>query len=240
MTRARAEARELSRTLRGLSPERVDPGPIITTGLPFYGAKVGDIRKLARRWVREHAKATPEEMIALCDELWRTTVREEVLLACMILERDGEAREALTPKDFARWVPFLDNWETTDQLGMLVVSPWVVTSPEKRFKELERLAGDPSPWGRRLALVGIRSLARSEDAACFWPRTSKLILRLASEREAAMPKAISWILRENLRHCPAQVAEFVETEAERLPAVAVRETRNKLAGSTKKAREPAK
>lgn len=208
---------------------------MIRTGLPFYGAKVGEIRKLAWRWVGEHAEATPAEVIALCNALWRTTVREEILLACMILGRDDEARAMLTPKDFARWVPFLDNWETTDQFGMLVVSPWVATAPEKRFKELERLAADASPWGRRLALVGTRSLARSDSAARYWPRVGKLILKLAPEREAAMPKAVSWVLRENLRHCPAQVAEFIEKEQQRLPAVAVRETRNKLAGQTKKA-----
>lgn len=235
MTRASPEARKLSRALRQLAPRRVDPSPIIKTGLPFYGAKVGDIRKLARGWVREHGDVDPTQVVDLCDELWHTTVREEILLACFMLDRNEKARDALTSQDFLRWLPFLDNWETTDQVGMLVLAPWIVAAPELRFGELEQLSTIANPWGRRLALVGTRGLARTDDAKRYWPRVAKLVLQLASQREAAMPKAISWVLREYLRNCSAQVATFVERHRDELPAIAVRETRNKLAGPTKRA-----
>ena len=61
-----------------------------------------------------------------------------------------------------------------------------------------------------------------------------LLLGLAGDREAALPKASSWVLRSWLEPCPDEVAGFVDANAGRLPAVAVRETRAKLATGTKR------
>lgn len=228
-----AEAQELSKALRRLVPKRVDPSPIIKTQLPFYGVKVGELRRLARSWAREHPEVSPTQVIELCDGLWSITVREEMVLACLILERKPAALDGLTPTNFDSWRKSLDNWETTDQLGQVVLAQWVTSRPQQRLKELERLAAASDPWSRRLGLVGTIGLARGDRARRYWPRTGKLILKLSRDREAAMPKAISWVLRENLRHCAAEVSEFVDLHAEELPAVAVRETRKKLVSGKK-------
>jgi hypothetical protein len=49
-----------------------------------------------------------------------------------------------------------------------------------------------------------------------------------------LPKASSWVLRSWLGPCPAEVAAFVDANAGTLPALAVRETRTKLATGTKR------
>jgi hypothetical protein len=69
---------------------------------------------------------------------------------------------------------------------------------------------------------------------------AELVLHLAGDRQAALPKASSWVLRSWLAPCPGQVAGFVDANAGRLPALAVRETRAKLAtGSKRPPRRPA-
>ncbi len=67
---------------------------------------------------------------------------------------------------------------------------------------------------------------------------SGLILTLAGERRAAVPKAISWVLREHTRHCPEAVAVFLAEHGTALPALAVREARNKLATGYKSGTRP--
>jgi 3-methyladenine DNA glycosylase AlkD len=229
-----AEAGAITAALRALAPHPTVV-PIIRTGHPFYGAKVGDLRRTASGWLRGHRDADPATVAALADRLWHTGVREEQLVACFLL---AGHRAALAATDPARvgwhWTALLDNWETTDQLGMNVLGPLVALDPGRRFGLLAALAGDPHPWARRVALVACTRLARADDAAALWPRVAELLLALAHDRAAALPKASSWVLRSWLAACPAEVAAFVDGHADRLPALAVRETRAKLATGTKR------
>ena len=86
----------------------------------------------------------------------------------------------------------------------------------------------PQPVGQ------VGDLARAGDAARWWPRVAGLVLALAGDREAALPKASSWVLRSWLGPCPAEVTAFVDANVATLPALAVRETRTKLATGTKR------
>ena len=228
-----AEAGAVTARLRALAPEPTSV-PIIRTSRPFYGARVGDLRATARGWLRSHRDAASAQVADLADRLWNTGVREEQLVACFLLAGHPAALAATPTSRVRAWTALLDNWETTDQLGMNVLGPLVALDPGGRFAELEAMAGDASPWARRLALVGCTRLARAEAAVGLWPRVAALVLALAGDREAALPKAVSWVLRSWLGPCPGEVAAFVEGHADRLPAVAVRETRAKLATGSKR------
>jgi 3-methyladenine DNA glycosylase AlkD len=228
-----AEAAAVTASLRELAPEATVV-PVIRTSRPFYGARVGDLRRAAAGWRRGHPGASPAQVAELAERLWQAGIREEQLVACFLLAGDRAALAATDPARVRDWTALLDNWETTDQLGMNVVGPLVALDPAGRFGLLEALAGDPHPWARRLALVGCTRLARAEGAAALWPRVAGLLLELAGDRTAALPKASSWVLRSWLGPCPGEVVAFVDAHAGRLPALAVRETRAKLATGTKR------
>lgn len=225
----RAEAEELSSTLRRLAPEPVDPSPVIRTRLPFYGVPLGSLEGLAGAWHGAHPDAPVSQVLALADDLWSRAVREEMVLAAMLAGRRGDVRDAFGLRRVDRWGALLDNWELTDNLAARVVGPWAAADPAGRLGALERLAARRNPWLRRLGLVGCVYLGRRPDAEAWWPRVSALVLGLAGDRAAAIPKAISWVLREHTRHCPGAVAAFLEEHVADLPAVAVREARHKLA-----------
>ena len=228
-----AEADAVTATLRALAPEPTVV-PIIKTSRPFYGARVGDLRRVAAGWRRGHPQAGPGQVAELADRLWHAGIREEQLVACFLLAGDPAAQATTDPDRVRAWTALLDNWETTDQLGMNVLGPLVALDPGGRLGLLEELAGDPDPWARRLALVAATRLARVDDPARWWPTVAELLLRLAGDRQAALPKASSWVLRSWLGPCPEEVAAFVDRHAGQLPAVAVRETRAKLATGTKR------
>jgi 3-methyladenine DNA glycosylase AlkD len=231
------EAGHLTAALRALAPEPTVV-PIIKTARPFYGARVGDLRRTARDWLRAHRDAAPAEVAALADRLWNAGVREEQLVACFLLAGDRPALAATDPSRVHAWTALLDNWETTDQLGMNVLGALVALDPGPRFGLLETMAADPHPWTRRVALVACTRLARTEGAAALWPRVAGLLLALAGDRQAALPKASSWVLRSWLEPCPAEVEAFVDGNAGHLPALAVRETRAKLATGAKRPARP--
>jgi 3-methyladenine DNA glycosylase AlkD len=233
-----AEADAITATLRALAPEPVVV-PIIKTSRPFYGARVGELRRTAAGWQRGHRQAGPAQVAELADRLWHTGIREEQLVACFLLAGDRAALAATDPARVRDWTALLDNWETADQLGMNVFGPLVALDPAARFGLLRSMAGDRHPWARRIALVACTRLARADDPAALWPGVAELLLGLAGDRQAALPKASSWVLRSWLGPCPAQVAAFVDRHQARLPAVAVRETRAKLATGTKRPPRPA-
>jgi 3-methyladenine DNA glycosylase AlkD len=228
-----AEAAAVTAALRALAPEPTVV-PIIKTSRPFYGARVGDLRATAAGWLRAHPGATPEQVAGLANRLWHAGVREEQLVACFLLARDRAALAAADAERLRGWTALLDNWETTDQLGMSVLGPLVAGDPAGRLGLLRSLAADRHPWARRLALVACTRLARADGAARWWPDVAELLLGLAGDRAAALPKASSWVLRSWLGPCPEEVAAFVDEHAGRLPALAVRETRAKLTTGTKR------
>jgi 3-methyladenine DNA glycosylase AlkD len=235
------EADGLSTALRAFAAAPVDPSPIIRTSLPFYGVSIPNMERLARAWHRAHPEAEPAEVFVLAEALWQRAIREEMVLAAMLVGLRAPVREGFDLPRLERWGELLGNWETTDNLGGRVLGPWVAAAPQDRLGTLETLTGQSNPWLRRLALVGCVYLGRRSDAAAWWPRVAGIVLTLAADKEAAIPKAISWVLRVFTAKCPEEVSAFLEEQGRALPAIAVREARNKLATGYKagKPRPPA-
>lgn len=236
MTDLEAEARRISSRLRGLSSTLVDPSPIIRTSLPFYGVSVGELRKIAGGWHREHPDADPRAVAALADLLWSRSIREEMVVGALLHGRDSSSRSRFGLRTADRWCRSTDNWETSDAMAAWLVAPAVADDPHRRFPMLETLVGRRNPWARRVGLVACIGTGRTPDAAVWWPRVTGIILRLADDREASIPKAISWVLRAHVGHAAPLVTGFVDAHAAGLPAIAVRETRNKLRTGTKSGR----
>ena len=107
-------------------------------------------------------------------------------------------------------------------LGVLLVimeARWLRTR-DALYRDMTRF------WARVLGLIFVVGVA------------SGIVLALADDREAAIPKAISWVLRAHTGRCPAEVAAFLEEHRADLPAIAVREARNKLATGYKAGKPP--
>jgi 3-methyladenine DNA glycosylase AlkD len=173
----------------------------------------------------------------VCDALWACSIREEMVVAALIHGHDPASRSRLGLRTVERWTKTVDNWETADALGAWLVARSVADDPDRRYPMLETLVRRRNSWARRIGLVGCLGTARDpEAAATWWPRAAEMVLLLGSEKEAALPKAISWVLREHTRHTADEVAVFLDEHRADLPAIAVRETRNKLETGLKSGR----
>ncbi len=231
---AKADGDRITAELRRISDIPLDPVPAaVFTELPFYGVGLRDLERVAKRWLREHSDATPREVLALADELWLRAIREEMVTATFLLQHRPDATELFGVRRIDRWGTLLDSWETTDNFGGRVIGPWAVSDPQGRLPAIERLITRRNPFLRRLALVVCVWFGRLEDSDRWWPQTSQIVLALCDDKEASIPKAISWVLREHLRHSRDTIAAFLDDHWDDLPAIARRETRNKLLTGTK-------
>ncbi len=98
---------------------------------------------------------------------------------------------------------------------------------------IRRLSTDSNINKRRASLVLLcRSTRTGPD-----PRLRDLALEtvetLKAEREILITKAVSWVLRSMSEQHPAEVIRYLDAEGPTLPAIAVRETRIKLATGRK-------
>lgn len=227
-----SEADAIAAALRVLADEPVDPAPVIRTSMLFYGVSVRDLRRIAAAWHRDHPAADPADVVVLADDLWQRGVREEMVVAALLLGRTVRTRAVLDLERIDAWGRFLDCWETTDQLGMALVGPWVADDLDARMASLHELGARDNPWLRRLALVAAAHLGRVEEAA--WGPIETLVRSLASDREAAIPKAISWVLRSHLRHRRDEVLALLQDHGDEIPAVARREALRKAETGTKR------
>jgi len=108
------------------------------------------------------------------------------------------------------------------------------------WKEWKSLLASFSKSGnvhkRRASLVLLtRPLRESDDR-----RLARLAFanldRLKTDKDILVTKAVSWLLRALIKYHRQEVETYLKHNAESLPQVALRETRNKLASGRKSGR----
>ena len=147
------------------------------------------MRALARS--PEAAALRPAEHSALLRSPWH----EERLLALLIwTRRFGRGDEAARRKIYeaylasARWI---NHWDLVDVSAPPVVGAWLADRPEARGILLA-LAGRPSPWERRIAVVATFAFLRRGELG----PTFELARAVMRDPFPLTAKAAGWMLRE--------------------------------------------
>ena len=207
------------------------------SGRPYYLVSVPDRRAMARAWVAAHRKAPAAEAMAVVESLLNGVSHEEKTLATLILRYSAVARGAVGPADVDRWLGKLNGWAEVDSLcqNLFAADDMIADWPAwKRLIEQLSMSADINK--RRASLVLLTGPVHYVDDQRFSDLAFAMIERLKAERPILITKAVSWLLRALVdRHGPA-VAAYLDANAASLPAIAVRETRTKLATGTKSGR----
>lgn len=194
---------------------------ILKTPRQVLGTRVPKLRSIAKRWAREHGDAPSTERRKLILSLWTGPTREEQMLALLVLATLGPLMEW---RDFALLRAGLDSWEPTDQLAHLVAD-FIEADPDHRLHHTSDLASSDHLWTIRLGVVTLSQLNRRGLARDLTPA---VIDGVRTYRDPVITKAVSWALREYAASWPAKARRYLKERGDELPAIAVRETRNKL------------
>jgi 3-methyladenine DNA glycosylase AlkD len=201
------------------------------------GQRTAERRTTVRAWLRAHRDWQFDQIVALAEMFWFAHPRDSDIP----IELIGLSKRHIPDLPwifFERWRNPLSTWDDIDGLGIYVLGPWLASATASRAGKLEQLIRAAEICSRRLALVGTVVLNRRRDTAV--PElTLKLVDRVAAERDPLITKAVSWALRELSKTHRERVAHFVEQNRDRLPAIAVREVRNKLQTGLKNPRRAA-
>ena len=222
------EHARLLESILGLADPEYREGSLMVapTEQVVHGARVPDLRRLAKRWRRGHREAAPDEILALVESLWDGESRDERALGLEILFLYPLIVADLKRRHFDRWRADIDNWGVCDFLATRILGSWAAASPEKRLRYLEELVGDPEVWSRRLGLVASVRLNHDSDAYGEW--TLAQVDCVLDERDPMITKAVSWVLRTMTKFDTEAIRSYVESRADRMAAQPRREVRNKL------------
>jgi 3-methyladenine DNA glycosylase AlkD len=209
------------------------------SGRPFFCVSVPNMRRIARTWLVAHRKATDADLFAMTDWLFVGLHYEEKVLGAIMLQANPRIWRQLTPATVDHWLDDLNGWAEIDSLCGGVIWAELMAADWPAWRALVRqLAGDPNINKRRAALVLLTGATRVSDDPRFRDLALEVVERLKGERPILITKAVSWLLRSMAPRHGSAVAAYLEASAATLPAIAVRETRTKLATGTKSGRSP--
>jgi 3-methyladenine DNA glycosylase AlkD len=148
-------------------------------------------------------------------------------IACELIARHPAAK-ALNADEFDRLGRGMRSWNETDTFAIYLAGPaW--RNGQISSAVIHRWARSPDRWWRRAALVCTVPLNRkTRGGRGDAKRTLAVCRMLEKDRDPMVVKALSWALRDLAIRKPSAVRGYLAQRRGHLPALALREVRNKL------------
>lgn len=197
-----------------------------TTGQTFfkekiktYGVKTPVVGKIAKAHFARIKDLGKDEILTLCEDLWRSGYMEEAFVACHWSDRICSQFE---PKDFVvleRWVnDYVSNWATCDTLCNHTVAAFVEMYPG-HLADLKTWAGSNNRWVRRAAAVTLIIPARHGK---FLNDTFEIADILLRDGDDLVQKGYGWMLKAASEAHQKDVFDYVMTNKAAMPRTALR------------------
>lgn len=200
----------------------------------YYGLTMGVLRSIAKEFYVEHKELSYVEFIGLLDRLYTSDVYEEKVVASLLLSSYGGHRKNLDLGKLEGWLEHLSGWAEIDNLCQSmfpeeeVLPKWSSWEPLlRKFSKSDNISK------RRASLVLLLKSFRTSDDIRLQRFNLETIDLLRYEKDILITKAVSWSLRTMIKHHRDAVTNYLSANEKSLPAIAVRETKKKLATGTK-------
>ena len=204
------------------------------SGHSYLDVSVPARRTIAKGWLKKNQSIPDTEFLAVLESLYRGASHEEKTLASILLSCHPTARKTIGLSQLNAWLDHLVGWAEIDTLcGGVFRTDELLTNWGEWKRFILALSRDRNINKRRAALVFLTAPVRHSDDGRLADLGFKVIGVLQREREIIITKAISWLLRSMVRHHRRVVATYLKKNRSSLPAVAVRETRRKIATGRK-------
>ncbi len=207
---------------------------------PRFAIDNPTLRTIARDWMRAHRDMTAQQFATMLTSLAEGESGTEKIMVGILLDNATQAQKQFKPTLFEDWLDHLVGWAEVDAVctGKYCVTEIPLNIPAWS-KILTRLSKSKNINKRRASIVFLVSpLSNSDD-----PRLAEIALecidRLKNEKEIIITRAISWVLRSMVKHHRRALQTYLKENEKSLPAIAVRETKVKLATGKKTGKKKA-
>jgi 3-methyladenine DNA glycosylase AlkD len=162
----------------------------------------------------------PERILAVWDELWRTSRYGEALFAALEYYRKAPKRRPAAFWTIAQgWITRVDNWAHADALAG-VYSELLEESFEEVFPVLKSWNAADGEWQRRVSLVSL--IHYTGKNAVFLPPETVLpmVSNCLEDSRYYVQTAVGWVLREVGNRHPEELRAYLSQNGDRMTATA--------------------
>ena len=209
------------------------------TKKPFHPIAAKTARIGIKNWIKGHSALTQDQYNSLLKSLSMGKTSNEFSYIGDLLQLLPKLRKNLKPTMIGDWLKQAQGWAEVDSICQSKFSGEDLLAKWKLWqKTLISLSARSNVHQRRASLVLLTKPVRDPIGSDI--RLMKLAFRnieqLQNEKDILITKAISWLLRDLIKHHRDQVELYLNSNESNLPRIAVRETRNKLRSGRKSGR----
>lgn len=189
---------------------------------------VPTLRLIRRKWSKQYASASPEEMLRVAREILADSGGEFRFVAYELLYFHKGARSSLGMRDVELLAHGMQSWDAVDAFCYYISGPaW--RDGQISDATIAKWARSPNRWWRRAALASTIPLSRRHSGENRdIERVLAVCTSLVSDRDDMVVKAMSWAVREVARQDPAAATGFIHSHRDILAPRVLREVTNKL------------
>lgn len=185
----------------------------------LYGIRSKTVSEIARTNYALIRKAGKDEILLLCDSLWKSGMMEESFVACVWSEKMASE---FVSADFAileNWVHnYVSNWASCDTLCNHTVGDFIQKYPEY-LAELKKWARSENRWVKRASAVSLIIPARKGK---FLDDIFEIAGILLLDRDDMVQKGYGWILKAASQAHQEEVFNYVMQHKAVMPRTALR------------------
>jgi len=197
------------------------------------GSTTEELRRVRREYSRQLKNAEPHVVIELAEQLLRVPRMDCRFVAYELIHHHRGALSRLNAKQLGWLGRGMASWGAVDCFGIYLAGP-VWRERQVSNSVIHGWARSTDRWWRRAALVSTVPLnSKSRGGTGEAQRTLGVSRLLERDRNPMVAKALSWALRELAKRDPRAVREYIANRKDVLPALVVREVKNKLSTGLK-------
>jgi 3-methyladenine DNA glycosylase AlkD len=200
----------------------------------LYYTKNAQERKIAKDFLARHKDMSEIEFLGLLNGLYAGESFNERTFGTKLLSYKRAFKHIFTPQQVFDWLGNLSGWCEVDSLcqstftAQDLLADWV--SWRKMINSMSR---DKNVSRRRASLVLLTKSVRSSPDARLANAAFKNLERLKREKDILISKAVSWLLRDLIKHHRNRVSQFLVDNRDILPKFVTKEVSNKMMYGTK-------
>jgi len=201
----------------------------IGTKKTLYSIATETERQIVKEWIKDHYDLKPSEYVQLLTSLFQGESINEISIASELLQYVPELRRQVEPKYLDRWLNNLQGWAEIDSLCQSKFTADEVLENWEEWRSLLRtLVSDENVSKKRASLVLLTKPVRDSEDLRLAETAFSNVDKLKKERNILVTKAISWLLRDLIKHHREMVEKYLVRNQDVLPKIAMRETKTKL------------
>ncbi len=183
------------------------------------GIKSAQVNQLSKTYYKLLGNPSKEEVFKLCENLWKSGIQEEAMIACDWSHRQKKNFSSTDLPIFKSWIEqYITNWATCDTFCNHTVGSLLMQYPSL-LPELHRWAKSNNSWLRRAAAV---SLIIPGKKGLFTDDVLTIAKILLTDKDDMVQKGYGWMLKVSFAKHPDILLDFVLQHKQLMPRTALR------------------